>query len=76
MKLQRRQPFNRTLFIGMMLMAVANVVKLLLERHSSMPEGPRDGLFGLLFGLAIGCMLLGIWRMRHPGATSDKRHCA
>jgi hypothetical protein len=76
MKLQRRQPFNRTLFIGMMLMAVANVVKLLLERHSFMPEGLRDGLFGLLFGLAIGCVLLGIWRMKHPGATSDKQGCA
>ena len=76
MKLQRRQPFNRTLCIGLMLLAVANVVRLLLERHSSLPEGPRDGLFGLLFGLAIGCILLGIWRMRNPGATSDKRRCA
>ena len=51
MKLQRRQPFNRTLCIGLMLLAVANVVRLLLERHSSLPEGPRDGLFGLLFGI-------------------------
>ena len=75
MTLQRRQPFNRTLSIGMMLMAVTNVVKFVLERHTSMPEGPRDGLFGLLFGLAIGCMLLGIWRMRRPGATSDKQRC-
>ena len=75
MTLQRRQPFNRTLRIGMMLMAVTNVVKFVLERHSSMPEGPRDGIFGVLFGLAIGCMLLGIWRMRHAGTTSDKQRC-
>ena len=75
MNLQRRQPFNRTLCIGLMLMPIANVVRMLLERHSSMPEGARDGVFGLLYGLAIGCMLLGLWRMRHPGATSDKRGC-
>ena len=59
----------------MMLMAVTNVVKFVLERHSSMPEGPRDGIFGVLLGLAIGCMLLGIWRMRHAGTTSDKQRC-
>ena len=76
MKLQRRQPFNRTLCIGLMLLLVANFVRWLLEHHSSMPEDPRDGIFGLLFGLAIGCMLLGIWRMRHSGAASDKGHCA
>ena len=75
MTLQRRPPFNRTLYIGLILMAVANVVKLLLERHSSMAEGPRDAIFGVLFGLAIGCMLLGIWRMRHASTPSDKQRC-
>ena len=52
-----------------MLKAVANVTRSLLERHSSMPEGPLDGVFELLFGLALG-----VWRA-HPGAPSDKRRC-
>jgi hypothetical protein len=60
------QPFNRTLLLGMAFMAVANVVRVLLERHTAMPEDPRDALVGVLFGLAIGCMLLGLWRMNHP----------
>lgn len=76
MTLRPRQPFNRTLCIGLMLIAVANVTRLLLERHSSMPEGPRDGLIGLLFGLAIGCMVLGLWRSRHRGGPTDKPRCA
>ena len=76
MNLRRRQPFNRTLMTGLVFMAVANVVRLLLERHSSMPEGPRDGAVGLLYGLAIGCTLLGVWRMRQSGASPDKHRCA
>jgi hypothetical protein len=76
MNLQRRRPFNRTLMIGLAFMAVASVVRLLLERHSSIPEGPRDGAVGLLYGLAIGCTLLGVWRMRHASASSDKQRCA
>jgi hypothetical protein len=75
MKLQRRQPFNRTLVIGLMLMAVANVARLLLERHSTMPEGPRDGIFGLLFGLALGCLVLGVRRQMNPGTPPDKPRC-
>jgi len=57
MTLHRRQPFNRTLSIGMMLMAVTNVVKFVLERHTSMPEGPRDGIFGVLFGLVTAWLV-------------------
>jgi hypothetical protein len=71
MKFPRRQPFNRTLLIGFAFMAVANVLKMLLERHTSMPENPRDGIYGLLFGLAIGCVALGVWRMRQPDGRSD-----
>jgi hypothetical protein len=64
MNRQHRPPFNRTLYIGLILMIVANVARMVLERHTSMPEGPRDGVLGVLFGLAIGSVLLGVWRMR------------
>jgi hypothetical protein len=43
---------------------VANVMKFVLERHTSMADGPRDGLSGFLVGVAIATLSLGIWRMR------------
>ena len=72
MHLPNRKPFNRLISLGLLLLAIANVSKWMLERHTAMPEGPRDGLSGLLFGIAIGCTLLGIWRMSHshPGGKS------
>jgi hypothetical protein len=75
MKFPRRQPFNPIVFIGLVFLAVANVVRLVLERHSSVPEGPRDGLFGLLFGVGIGCVMLGLWRMKHAGEPPDTPRC-
>ena len=60
----QRQPFNRILCLGLMFMAIANLAKFLLERHTSMAEGPRDGLAGLLFGIALGCVMFGLWRQR------------
>ena len=70
---RQRQPFNRTLLTGMALMALASVIRLILERHSTMPEDPRDAVIGLFYGLAIGCMLLGVWRMsRSPGASNTR----
>ncbi len=56
------RPFNRTMFAGIALMALANVARWFLERHTAMPEDPRDALLGLLFGLAIGTLTLGLWR--------------
>jgi hypothetical protein len=71
---RQRQPFNRTLLAGLALMAVASVLRLILERHTTMPEDPRDAVIGLFYGLAIGCMLLGVWRMsRSPGASNTRR---
>jgi hypothetical protein len=69
----RRRPFNRTLLIGLALLLVANVLRLSLERHSTMPEDPRDAVIGLSYGLAIGCMLLGVWRMSRTPEASNKR---
>jgi hypothetical protein len=76
MTLQRRQPFQRIHFIGFAFLAVANVSRWILERHSSMPENPRDALIGLFFGVGIGCLLLGVWRMNHGRPPSDRSRCA
>jgi hypothetical protein len=64
MKFQRR-PFNRLMFVGLALLAAANVIRWILERHTSMREDPRDAIVGLVFGLAIGTLVLGLWRKTH-----------
>jgi len=63
---QRRQPFNRTLLAGLAFLVLASVTKFALERQTSIGPDFRDGLFGLLMGFAIGSLVLGIWRMKHP----------
>jgi len=65
-----RRSLNFTAALGLLLLVVANVAKWMLERHSSMPESPRDALSGFLFGVAIACTLLGVWRMRRAPQRS------
>lgn len=55
---------NQTFRLGLIALLVALVAKWVLERHTTMADGPRDLLLGVLFGIAIGCMLLGLWRMK------------
>ena len=75
----RNRPFNRTTFFGLVLLTLANVARWVLERHSTVAEDPRDAIVGLLYGLGIGCLLLGVWRMnrRSPspgnGCRADAR---
>jgi hypothetical protein len=69
-----RRPFSLTLCLGFLFLAFANVTKFLLERHSLMAEGPRDGLSGFLFDVAIATLMLGIWRMGRGGGV-DKARC-
>lgn len=68
-----RRPFSVTLCLGFLFLAIANIMKFVLERHTSMAEGPRDGLSGFLFGIAIATLLLGIWRMRGDGGPDHSR---
>jgi hypothetical protein len=75
---KQSRPFNRTMFAGLVLIAVSNTARWFLERHTAMPEDPRDALIGLLFGLAIGTLILGLWRQTHTrrhagGHQSDPR---
>ena len=74
MPFKPRRPFSFTLCLGFLFLAVANIMKFVLERHTSMAEGPRDGLSGFLFGVAIATLLLGIWRMQR--APQEKSRCA
>jgi hypothetical protein len=74
MTLQNRaKGLNRMMRTGLILFIVASLVK-----WSSSYMGARltdnvvDGGVGLLYGLSIGCMLLGLYRRSTPG----NRPCA
>ena len=51
-------------FLGLVFLALANVTRVVLERHSSLAEDPRDGIVGLLFGVAFGWLILAMWTAR------------
>ena len=75
MSFNARRPLSGTLCLGFLFLAVANIMKFVLERHTSMAEGTRDGLSGFLFGIAIATLLIGVWRMRSDGDAGHSR-CA
>ena len=49
---------------GMMLMAMAEITRFVVQRQQ-ITSGLADGFTGLLFGLAIGTMLLGVYLGAH-----------
>jgi hypothetical protein len=61
------------LFLGLVFLTLANVARVMLERHSSMAEGPRDAVVGVLFGVAIGCLLVGLWKDRRARGRAGSR---
>lgn len=52
---------RRLLLIGLFFLATASFAKYFLPRWISLPETLADGTLGLLYGLAIGLMLLGLY---------------
>lgn len=62
MSLENR--FSPLMRIGLVFLILASLSNWLLHRVKGLSPDLADGTTGLLFGLAIGCMLLGIWRNR------------
>ena len=50
--------------IGLGFLILASLARLLLHRVTHLPENTVDLTTGILYGLAIGCMLLGIMKSR------------
>jgi hypothetical protein len=48
--------------IGFVFLVLANSARLVFRHTPSIGEDLADGLHGLLFGVAIGSLLLAIWR--------------
>lgn len=52
---------NRVLSLGIMALAVANVLSYLLQRKSHLPESIVDPVTGFIYGVAIATALLGVY---------------
>jgi len=50
--------------VGLVFLILASAAKLWLVPGPVLDESWTDGLQGLLYGISIGCMLLGLWGRR------------
>ena len=57
----QRMNHRSIITIGLVLLALANVSRYVIQRNHLLGESAADGLGGFLFGLAIGTTCLGIW---------------
>jgi len=55
--------------LGLVFLILASAARWFLHPASASGKDLADGVTGLLFGLAIGCVLLGIWRARRRPAA-------
>jgi hypothetical protein len=55
----RNKQFNRLLAAGMMLLAIAGILRFSLQHHALFSENFSDGIMGMFYGLALGCIFLG-----------------
>lgn len=53
--------------IGLGFLILASLTKWLVQPGAALSDEWTDGVTGLLYGLAIGFMLLGIWRKSRRG---------
>ena len=62
MKFTTKTRLHPVTFIGLAFLAVAGLARILLERHWTASERAIDPIVGCLYGIAIGAMLVGLWR--------------
>jgi hypothetical protein len=74
MKARRPGPLDRIACLGLVFLAVANVVTFVLTRHTSLSEDVVDPLAGLLQGVAIATLLLSLYRQART--TGSDTWCA
>jgi hypothetical protein len=62
---------NRPMFIGLVFLLFANLSSLWTRFPAGFSVDTIDGVRGVLFGIAIGSLILGIRRQSHECRTSD-----
>lgn len=55
--------------IGLLFLILGSAAHWLLHPASTSGKNLADGVTGLLYGLAIGCVLMGLWRARRRPAA-------
>ena len=61
-QLSRDNATRRLILTGYVFLVLANASQLVFRHTPSLSEDLVDGIRGLLFGIAIGSLLVGIWR--------------
>jgi hypothetical protein len=67
--LRRDDKAYRFMMTGFVFLLLANVSQLIFRHTPSLGEDLVDGVRGLLFGVAIGSLLVGIWRNGRAART-------
>ena len=57
---QHKRKLNRSMQVGLIFLILANTSKWFLRHGIGFPDRFDDFAIGLLFGVSIGCMLLGL----------------
>jgi hypothetical protein len=68
----RNRQFNRLLAMGMMLLATAGISRISLQHHAFFTPNLSDGIIGLLYGMAFGCIFLGFRQNRRRCAAAPR----
>jgi uncharacterized membrane protein YadS len=71
MKLRKNSRLHPLSFLGMVMLVIAGLTRMLFERQWHVSENVSDPILGVLYGVAIGAMLVGIWRQ-----TRRQRDCS
>jgi hypothetical protein len=58
---RRISGLNRMMKIGLLFLSVASASRWFLHSSAALSEQMADAMMGFLYGIAISCLLLGIW---------------
>jgi hypothetical protein len=60
--MKARRPLGRLARVGLVFLALANVITFIVTRHTALSAHVVDPLVGFLQGVAITTLLLGVYR--------------
>jgi hypothetical protein len=66
MKFKRNPRLHPVTLVGLAFLAIAGITRMLLEQRPTISEHVVDPIVGFLYGIAIGAMLVGLWRQTGP----------
>jgi hypothetical protein len=66
-----RRRYNLTLLLGNWFLIAAVLSQRILTRGFHLNEDLADGITGLLFGVTIGCFIVGIRKMMGDGDATE-----